>query len=709
MNKFNYTNLTPFKWFVLENFPFVEANFDALTEWQLFCKLGKEINKIINSENTLGTQVENFTNAFIDLQNYVNNYFKNLDVQEEINNKLNEMAQDGTLTNLIEKYMMPFINEQNGKISQIENKVNSVASGSPASVYDTLQDLQSADPDHSRIYVVIENGNWYYYNNSTSQWTSGGKYQSTGVGTGEITFNNLDDFLKNEIASLENKNFYALFVNKNAHNQNNNDYNQVRYFVPGGNIISIQCQGNSTDDIAVAIRTTDDMREKQTFKYTSNSQPSTFNIFIEEDSHIYVGNLVGSYPILKQLYSLSKINNYNNLNEVLFNNNEYLKADVTVKSTTESILPSPITCFIDISSFSQINSVDIDFDFMFLSQNLYSISSRFRSYNPNGNLITGTSISLQNDNIKMYEFNHYNFSYGKYSKTSNLLQFLIYPQLFSNNSDTKVSFLIKNLVLKINGTIVPINYNQFEGFTVLSANFTINKIITEKELPISILNNLHNKKYLCIGDSISSASPTYASKYYFDYLVENEKVKLTLDGKIGTGYTMGFSNDLSIPDRIKNYPSTINPDLISIFAGTNDWYNAYNNSIPLGSINDNEDSNTFYGYLIKTFNLLENKFINSNILIVTPIKRNIGTLYNGKYVNSTAAGYQNTLEDYAKAIIEVANIYSFKVLDLYNDSGLAPRIDINRENYFYDNTHPNDKGQEKLYPLFKASLLSIQY
>lgn len=101
MNKFEFKNLTPFKWFVLENFPFIEADFDALTEWQLFCKLGKEMNKIINSENTLGTQMENITNAFIELQNYVNNYFDNLDVQEEINNKLNEMASDGTLQQLI--------------------------------------------------------------------------------------------------------------------------------------------------------------------------------------------------------------------------------------------------------------------------------------------------------------------------------------------------------------------------------------------------------------------------------------------------------------------------------------------------------------------------------------------------------------------------------------------------------------------------------
>ena len=98
MNNFNYKNLTPFKWFVLENFPFIEADFDALTEWQLLCKLGKEINKIINSTNTLGTQVESLTD-------YVTNYFNNLDVQEEINNKLNEMVEDGTLQEIITEYI----------------------------------------------------------------------------------------------------------------------------------------------------------------------------------------------------------------------------------------------------------------------------------------------------------------------------------------------------------------------------------------------------------------------------------------------------------------------------------------------------------------------------------------------------------------------------------------------------------------------------
>lgn len=105
MEKYDYKNICPFKWFVLENFPFIEDDFDALTNWQLFCKIGKEINKIIASQNEVGQAVEDFTEKFIALYNYVHDYFDNLDVQDEINNKLDAMVEDGTLESILNNYV----------------------------------------------------------------------------------------------------------------------------------------------------------------------------------------------------------------------------------------------------------------------------------------------------------------------------------------------------------------------------------------------------------------------------------------------------------------------------------------------------------------------------------------------------------------------------------------------------------------------------
>lgn len=164
-------------------------------------------NTVIPTVNNNADAVSELQNLYTQLHDYVENYFNNLDVQQEINNKLDEMTQNGTLTQLIEKYVDPIyqayqneintkVDNLNNKVDNLNDKVNATASGSPAGTYDTLSALQSADPDHSRIYVVLEDGKWYYYNSNTSSWTAGGVYQSTGIGIGEVSFDNLDKDLQ---------------------------------------------------------------------------------------------------------------------------------------------------------------------------------------------------------------------------------------------------------------------------------------------------------------------------------------------------------------------------------------------------------------------------------------------------------------------------------------------------------------------------------
>lgn len=101
--KFN--RLTPFKRCVLQNFPFIEEDFDALTNYGLLCKVVAYLNKVITSQNEVQGVTEEIVTAFNNLYDYVNNYFDNLDVQEEINNKLDQMVEDGTLQEIIGSYL----------------------------------------------------------------------------------------------------------------------------------------------------------------------------------------------------------------------------------------------------------------------------------------------------------------------------------------------------------------------------------------------------------------------------------------------------------------------------------------------------------------------------------------------------------------------------------------------------------------------------
>ena len=99
------TKIPKFRRCVLQNFPFIEQDFDALTDYQLLCKVVEYLNKVITSQNEVIDIAESLTAAFNELQSFVENYFKNLDVQDEINNKLDQMAEDGTLQEIITAYI----------------------------------------------------------------------------------------------------------------------------------------------------------------------------------------------------------------------------------------------------------------------------------------------------------------------------------------------------------------------------------------------------------------------------------------------------------------------------------------------------------------------------------------------------------------------------------------------------------------------------
>lgn len=62
-------------------------------------------NTIIPTINNNGLAVQELQDKYIELKSYVDNYFDNLDVQEEINNKLDEMAESGQLTDIIAQYL----------------------------------------------------------------------------------------------------------------------------------------------------------------------------------------------------------------------------------------------------------------------------------------------------------------------------------------------------------------------------------------------------------------------------------------------------------------------------------------------------------------------------------------------------------------------------------------------------------------------------
>ena len=74
-------------------------------EEQILC-IGKYLEeKVFPAINNNAEALAELQTLFTDLKNYVDNYFDDLNIQAEINNKLDEMLESGELQELIASYL----------------------------------------------------------------------------------------------------------------------------------------------------------------------------------------------------------------------------------------------------------------------------------------------------------------------------------------------------------------------------------------------------------------------------------------------------------------------------------------------------------------------------------------------------------------------------------------------------------------------------
>lgn len=98
---------------------------------------------LINKVKELAEEWSKTATDWKELESYVRNYFSDLDVQGEINNKLDQMAQDGTLVSVLYQYVPGF---QNAVIYGIKN--------------DASEDVSE------KLQTLINNGNVFLPNGS---------------------------------------------------------------------------------------------------------------------------------------------------------------------------------------------------------------------------------------------------------------------------------------------------------------------------------------------------------------------------------------------------------------------------------------------------------------------------------------------------------------------------------------------------------------
>jgi hypothetical protein len=234
----NYTDLQPFRFWCQKVLPLVYD--DSLSYYELLCKVVDYLNKTMEDVGVLEGDVTGLHEAYKKLQGYVNEYFSTLDVQEEINNKLDAMSKDGSLSTLLKPI---------------------IGNNSLPSFVDSVSDMTNK----LLVYVLKSNGHIYYYN--SGNWKDSG-----------LVYGAFNSYTPSDIIILPNN------VDNYFNNLNDAPINKSVYLYK----ISSDIMKNLPISPAIGCLST--------FQYSGRSnQPGGYQLFVSEN-RVFTRSNTGSAP-----------------------------------------------------------------------------------------------------------------------------------------------------------------------------------------------------------------------------------------------------------------------------------------------------------------------------------------------------------------------------------------------------------------------------
>ena len=165
-------DLSPFKYMVMTLGTLPTSFVESMTYYEALAYFVELLDKqIIPAVNTNAEATKELQKLFVELKTYVDEYFDNLDVQEEIDNKLDEMAESGELAQIIAQFLglgavygfntIEELSEAGylieGSIAKVLGKTNPVTGD--GSFYLVRERLNTDEPDGVNLVVLTETSN----------------------------------------------------------------------------------------------------------------------------------------------------------------------------------------------------------------------------------------------------------------------------------------------------------------------------------------------------------------------------------------------------------------------------------------------------------------------------------------------------------------------------------------------------------------------
>ena len=644
---------------------------------QQTARMYAKVNQLVRIANEQYAKIEEFIAKFIELKDYVEDYFENLDVQEEINNKLDEMAEDGTLTDILNNKILPtieaFEEEVNDDIADLRAELSTIASASPIPVAST-----SDMTDHNRIYVNTTDGNWYYWSSSNNTWTNGGTYQATGISNGSVAGNALYDGTPTPKYTYTQNYFYGV----NGAKTYNTNWELCEEYFPcqSGDSVSI------TNVRAAAITLWDSNKEFLLTVDVGNNLTNYTHTFVNAS----MAYITVAFP--KGYTHQLTINNKEVLNKW---NVEWLK----VTSDNLDFTPSGL-------SGSNLKDDSVYRGKLILDNGESVTKGSYWTHQGSEPYIVPNANWSRFTNL--YDVEEGDIIQAKNVRSSWLVKFdengqpLGYEQVTGITNATytvgaavhKVGFNLANDVIA--NAELYINNEQIIFDNGSRATIDWLKLNDEQKASIGgyDISRFADYNTLFIGDSITEKN-FRASTNWVDYITSELQITNYLNGGMsGTGILHSFGTSPNWIDKLPTYSNDY--DMILVMGDMNDWSNKEFTADNLGQYGDNTTA-TFYGAMKVYLEMLLTKYPLGKIGWIISTPRNQQITGTSDYLHGKSSVFAQGVE----IIKEMCANYSIPVLDLYDESSLYPWITANNNYYFKpdegaysaDAIHPNSKAQ----------------
>ena len=719
-----WTDPGPFRFWAQKVLPLIYD--DSLSYYEVLCKVVAYLNTTIQTVSALGGNVEGLRGAYEQLQQYVNDYFTNLDVQQEINTKLDNMAETGALTTLIK----PFVNAQISSDVAAWLDFN-IKPTTPA--IDASLTVQGAAADAKATGLLVR---------PTPQSANADLNTMTTPGVYDLVYN------------IAYTNAPIRYGRRQLHvfkrNHNTIDYyvqlllhydadSTMLYYRWGDGSTWQEWQHDTKFDFLQA--------SKLNAPHSETEIPLTFvtNSIIargggildgQSDATLRVSDPAAVTPgqILRVRASTKYYNGFFIFTKT---NGDLVEVEASDKGGgTADVLDRFVVvpagaAYIRIADCDghggawtvTFRQVDIDSKqdkprgyvpetitwipgkIINASGNVANVANSDTAYRVSDYIPVAAGSTFRIRSASNYAHPFYSFFNSAYANVG------IGPVATSSGATQYLEstgtvpagavYMVTSWVQK-QETDPDDGYLSVYKTADISMDNYINMIDLDGSAPeysVWIPKNhgtwgrkWDGLKWVVIGDSLTDANNARATKRYFDYVAEATGITVINLGASGTGYrNKGSGNNNAFWQRVNNIPT--DADVITIFGSFNDG---------VGNIGETADDNqtTLCGCFNTTIAGIFNHMTLANLGIVSPTP--------WETHNNFDSTLSTTGEPYAQALEKVCYRWSVPFLNLYHDSLLRPwDATFRAAAYSHDDgggTHPDENGHKLIAPRFEAFL-----